>query len=484
MSTAIPPDLEEIECALSKIECEESFAEFVKQAWPIIEPGTQLKWGWAMDAICSHLEAVTDGRILRLLMNVPPGTSKSTLVGVMWPAWEWTQNPNLRYISTAHKADLATRDNMKCRRLIQSEWYQARWPIVLVSDQNAKTKFENDSTGFRESMAFTSMTGSRGDRVILDDPLSADDANSEAALLSAELAFTETLPTRVNNEKSAIVVIMQRLHDKDTSGLILDRKLPYVHLRLPMRFEADNICETEIGFKDPRTEEGELLFEERFSEKQVADLEKTMGSYAAAGQLQQRPTPRSGGLFNREWFQPLKELPLGCQFVRGWDLAASTKKDSPYTAGVKIGKAPDGRLIIADCVRDKMTANGVRTVIKATTISDKCRVSIPQDPGQAGKAQKVAFAELLEGFDCRFSPESGDKVTRALPISAQAEAGNVYYLEGEWNKDFIDECAMFPNGKYKDQVDALSRAYSELMKMLSLGTGSVSTFAPKLGNTN
>jgi hypothetical protein len=157
-----------------------SLAEFARMAWPVLEPATKLKWGWALDGICEHLEAVSRGEIKRLLMNVPPGSMKSLLTGVIWPAWEWgpCSAPALRYLATAHKQDLAVRDNMKCRRLIQSAWFQRLWPIELTSDQNAKTKFENSATGFREAMAFTSMTGSRGDRVILDDPHSVDDANS------------------------------------------------------------------------------------------------------------------------------------------------------------------------------------------------------------------------------------------------------------------------------------------------------------------
>ena len=206
---------------------EASLSEFAKQAWHVLEPVSELKWGWALDAICLHLQAVSDGDIKRLLMNVPPGSMKSLLTNVLWPAWEWGPlgMPSMRFLSTAHKQDLAIRDNLKCRRLIQSEWYQSRWSITITSDQNSKSKFENDKTGFREAMAFTSMTGSRGDRVTLDDPLSVDDANSEAALAAAESTFREALPTRVNNDDSAIVVIMQRLHEKDTSGIILKEML-------------------------------------------------------------------------------------------------------------------------------------------------------------------------------------------------------------------------------------------------------------------
>ncbi len=445
--------------------CRRSLAEFVKRAWRVLEPETDLKWGWSLDAICEHLEAVSRGEILRLLMNVPPGCMKSLLTGVFFPAWEWgpQEKPGMRYLGTAHKQDLAVRDNLKCRRLIQSDWYQRLWPIELTGDQNAKTKFENDSTGFREAMAFGSMTGSRADRVLLDDPLSADDANSEAALRAAEITFTESLPTRVNNDESAIVVIMQRLHEKDTAGIILKRDLGYVHLCLPMRFEAERKCVTSIGFEDPRTCDGELLFPERFPEATVSSLEKTMGSYAAAGQLQQRPAPREGGMFKRAWFPVVRAIPAGTRFVRGWDLAA-TEGAGDWTVGVKIGRQKNGRFLIANVARDRKSAAGVERLLINTASQDgyECTISIPQDPGQAGKAQTSYLVQQLAGYTVKTSTESGDKVTRAGPLAAQAEAGNVDILEGDWNDAFFEEITIFPNGT-KDQTDAASRAFNELV---------------------
>lgn len=456
--------------AIERELCRRSLADFAKRAWHVLEPATPLKWGWALDAICAHLEAVTRGEITRLLMNVPPGTMKSLLTGVIWPAWEWGPAglPQHRFLGTSHLQNLAVRDNLKCRRLIESRWFQDRWPVAMTADENRKTKFENTATGFREAMAFTSMTGARGDRVILDDPLSAHAANSEAELLDAELAFLETLPTRINNDRSAIVVIMQRLHERDTSGLILSKALPYTHLCLPMRFEAERRCQTSIGFTDPRTTEGELLFPDRFPEPQVAELERTLGSYATAGQLQQRPVPRGGGLFKKSWFTPVKALPVGCRFVRGWDLAATEDKEAAATAGVLIARAPDGRFIIVDSTREQLGPMGVERLMKATAEQDRAaygavRGSYPQDPGQAGKAQaQHIMRHVLTGFDYHFSPESGDKETRALPLAAQAEAGNVFLLEGPWNDAFLDEVAVFPMGKWKDQVDAASRAFTEL----------------------
>lgn len=325
----------------------ESLAEFAKGAWHVLEPQTPLKWNWALDAICQHLEAVTTGDITRLLVNVPPGCMKSLLTGVIWPAWEWSLHKvshagkvsythrSMRYLGTSHKQELAVRDNMKCRRLIQSNWYQDRWPCPLTSDQNAKLKFENMETGFREAMAFGSMTGSRGDRIILDDPLSVDDGNSLAALKSAELTFTEALPTRVNNEYSAIVVIMQRLNESDTSGLILKRDLGYTHLMLPMEFEPKRRCSTSIGFKDPRTKDGELLFPERFPAHQLAVLKKTLGKYATAGQLQQNPAPRGGGLFKMDelrFWGAKRQLPNFLFVVQSYDTAFTEETANDPTA--------------------------------------------------------------------------------------------------------------------------------------------------------
>jgi len=451
--------------AIEREYCTRSLGNFAKRAWHVLEPASELKWGWSLDAICEHLEAVSSGEIKRLLMNVPPGCMKSLLTGVLWPAWEWGPKgmQSMRYLGTAHKQDLAVRDNTKCRRLIQSDWFQRLWPIELTGDQNAKTKFENDYTGFREAMAFTSMTGSRGDRVILDDPLSVDHANSEADLRAAELTFTEALPTRVNNDESAIVVIMQRLHEKDTSGIIMKRELGYVHLCLPMRFEAERRCATRIGFVDPRTQDGELLFPERFPETTVVDLEKTLGSYAAAGQLQQRPAPREGGMFKRDWFPVVRAIPAGTRFVRGWDLAA-TEGAGDWTVGVKIGRQKNGRFLIANVVRDRKSSAGVERLLVNTASQDgyDCKISIPQDPGQAGKAQTSYLIQQLAGYTVTASTESGDKVTRAGPLAAQAEAGNVDILEGDWNDAFFEEITIFPNGT-KDQTDAASRAFNELV---------------------
>jgi predicted phage terminase large subunit-like protein len=439
-----------------------------------LEPATELKWGWALDAICEHLEAVTNGDIKRLLANVPPGSMKSMLTGVIWPAWEWGPRglKSHRFLGTAHKQDLAVRDNMKCRRLIQSEWYQTLWPVALVGDQNAKTKFENEATGFREAMAFTSMTGSRGDRVILDDPHSVDDANSPVKLESDILTFREALPSRVNNNESAIVIIMQRLNENDVSAVAKD--LGYEHLCIPMRYDPSRICTTSLGWEDPRRVSGELMFPDRFPESQVVELEKTLGAYATAGQLQQLPAPRDGGLFKRSWFSTVGALPTAnYKRVRAWDMAATKKtttNNPDYTAGVDMLRTAAGNFIIAGCIRFRGSPMEVESaIINQAAIDGKAtRVRLAQDPGQAGKAQADMMIRKMAGYSVKVERPTGDKATRAAPFASQAEAGNVSLLvtgdkaRDAWIEPFLAELCLFPAGANDDQVDAGADALSEL----------------------
>ena len=343
-----------------------SLADFTKQAWHVLEPGKELKWGWVLDAICEHLEAVSDGKIRRLLINVPPGSMKSLLVSVMWPAWEWGPRnmPTLRYLATAHKQELAIRDNQKCRRLILSEWYQDRWPVELTSDQNAKTKFENSQYGVREVSSFTSLTGIRGDRIILDDPHSVNDANSIAALNEAAISFKEALPSRINDDKSAIVIIKQRISINDVSALAIEQG--YEHLMVPMRFEPNRACTTSIGWKDPRKEEGELMFPERFTAEMVEELEKGTNSFAVAGQLQQNPTPREGALFPVDRIGLYHELPPLSWTAIFADTAMKDGKQNDYSVLQLWGKAKDPALgiYLIDQVRGKWKAPKLLSVAK------------------------------------------------------------------------------------------------------------------------
>lgn len=444
----------------------QTLAGFVREAWHVIEPSIPYVHGWHIDAICAHLEAVTNGQITRLLINVPPGTMKSLLCGVFWPAWEWTFKPQLRYLGSSYSEDYAKRDNRRMRDLVTSDWYRALWPEVILT-RSGEMAFANTKTGFRQGVPFSRLTGGRGDRVIIDDPHSVDGAESEAERLSTIRTFRESVPTRLNDpQRSAIVVIMQRLHEADVSGTILTLGLGYEHLMLPMEFEPERRCKTSIGFTDPRTEEGELLFPERFPRAVVERDKIPLGSYAVAGQFQQRPAPRSGGMFQRGDFEVVDAVPAGAKRCRAWDFAASKEKPGKqpdWTVGLRMAYVK-GTFYVEDVRRGRWSPSVVEQNLKNTATQDGGAVTIrmPQDPGAAGKSDAENKVKLLAGYSVKVATVTGDKATRARPASAQAEAGNVKLVRGQWNDAFLDEVCSFPSAQFDDQVDAFADALNEL----------------------
>lgn len=460
---------------IERLDCEDSLGDFVRHGWATLEPGRPFVGGWAFDAMVEHLEAVSRGEIRRLLINVPPGCTKSMLTDVFWPSWEWgpCDRPDLRYISVAVTQDLPIRDMVRARDLMLGEWYAEHWGdrFSMKGDVNAKVRYENTGKGWRHAIGVGgNVIGQRGDRIVVDDPHSRESAESEAKRESTLLWFSETLPTRLNDlDKSAIVVIMQRLHERDVSGLILANELGYEHLCLPMEYEPDHPHQS-TRFTDPRTEPGELLWPERFTPQAVEELKAAFrskgGSFAESGQLQQRPVPRGGGMFQEADFELVDgPAPKNARRCRGWDLAASTGKNAAWTVGVLMARLGN-RYWIEHVVRFRGSSHEVERRMRETAERDGhgVKVSIPQDPGQAGKAQVRALVGNLSGFSVTSSPESGDKVTRALPLAAQVEGGNVCLVDGPWNGAFLAEATLFPNSEWKDQIDAASRAFSELLK--------------------
>jgi len=372
----------------------------------------------------------------------------------------------MQYIATSFRDDFCYRDARRMRALVKSTWYQQHWPVKLIRE--GEGDFENSAGGKRQAIPFPSLTGGKCDRLLIDDPHSVDTAESDVERDKAVRRFRESATSRLNDPiKSAIVVIMQRLHEKDISGTIIALKLPYIHVMLPMRFEPERKCITPLG-EDPRTQDGELLFPERFPKEVVDRDEKAMGGHATAGQQQQRPSPRGGLMFKRDWFigrivKPA-EVQKYCRRVRGWDLAASVTEGAAFSVGVKIAYDNVNKCFYIEHVVRERVSNPEALIIQ-TAIMDgtNVEVNVPQDPGAAGKIQARSLVGALPGYRAMYSPESGDKEQRAMPLAAQCEAGNVYLVEGEWNEAFMDELTKFPSGAFKDQVDAASRAFSRFV---------------------
>lgn len=449
-----------------------TFAGFFREAWHVMEPATPLRWAWHMDAISEHLQAITDGQLTRLIINVPPGSSKSLEVSVAWQGYEWGPRDlqGQKFLSTSYELGNVTRDTRKTRDLILSDWYRTLWPIELV--RSGETSFANVRTGTREGVPFGSLTAKRGDRLTIDDPHSLDGAESEIEREKAVRRFIEGGQNRLNDQvKSAIVIVMQRLHERDLTGELLARDLGYEHLMIPMEFEPERRCVTGIGWQDPRTYDGELMDPARFPRVAVELLKKD-NDYMWAGQYQQRPAPRQGGMFKipEDWATSrvvdLIPAPVKGR-VRGWDIAGSTRKKSPYTAGGRLALA-DKVVYIEDMARARAEIDAAERLIIDTAKDDGRAVAqdLPQDPGSAGKSQKFHLAAKLMGLEYHFSPETGTKEDRAIPFASAWNAGLVRLLRGPWNTAFIEEMRNFPNGAYKDQIDASSRAFSRIARLM------------------
>jgi predicted phage terminase large subunit-like protein len=463
--------------ALRRDLAEESLADFIRLGWRNMDPASFIS-NWHIEAICEHLEAVTRGEIRHLIINVPPRHMKSLSCSVAFPAWTWAQKPDasrplagpqVRFLAASYAQSLSTRDNVKCRRLIQSPWYMENWGdrFALTGDQNTKIRFENDHQGYRIATSVDgTATGEGGDIIIVDDSLSAGDAGSPVARLGVTDWWDQTMSTRLNDPKTgAYVLIAQRLHEVDLIGHILEREsADWTVLCLPARYESDH---PHVYPLDPRTTNGELLWPARMGEPEIKKLETSLGSYGAAGQLQQRPAPREGGMFKKIWLPVVDAAPAGMRMVRKWDLAgtiANGSNDPDWTVGVKMGRATDGLFYILDVVRFRGSPLDVERAILNTASADGRTVTIGlnQDPAQAGKAQVAAHVRMLAGWTVKTELETGSKEVRASPFAAQCEAGNVRVLRGAWNNAFFDEAEIFPNGSHDDQVDAASGAFTLL----------------------
>jgi predicted phage terminase large subunit-like protein len=343
----------------------------------------------------------------------------------------------------------------------------------MTSDQNTKIRFDNDKGGYRIATSVDgTMTGDGGNVIVVDDPHNVKEIDSETMRLSVLEWWDKTASTRLNDPiNDHYIVVCQRVHEEDLSGHILASEIDdgdWVHLMLPARFESERKCIVEVtGWSDPRTEEGELLWPERITEGVLAKLETRMGSYTAAGQLQQRPAPAGGGLFKRNWFEIVDELPSGGARARYWDLAATEEvhgKTPDWTVG-GYGVFKDGVLYLYDFRRARHTPQKTELNIKAVAAMDGKMVAIymEQEPGSSGKIVIDHYARsVLPGYIFYGDKKTGSKVEAARPLAAAAEAGNVKLVRGAWNQQFLNEIEVFPNGKFDDQVDVASGLHSKL----------------------
>lgn len=411
--------------------------------------------------VCDALMRVFRGECKRLIINIPPRYSKTELVN-NFVAWSTGHAPDAEFILTSYSANLASNNSWQIRELVQHQGYREIFPdVALRSDSAAKHEWRTTAGGIVYAAgAGGTITGygagkhrdGFGGAIIIDDPHKADEARSDVVRQGVIEWFQNTLESRKNDPgKTPIILMMQRLHEKDLAGWLLagGNGESWENICLPA-LQAD----------------GTALWPEKHGVEQLLLMQQA-SPYTFAGQYQQNPSPPEGNIFKPDKIDVVDAVPIGTRFVRGWDFAASIEevgKDPDWTVGGKLGVAPSGRWIIADIVRLRGGPETVEAALVNTAKRDGqvTPVRIPQDPGQAGKSQAANFIRLLAGYAAKAKPVSGDKITRAEPFAAQVNVGNVMMVRAEWNDALIAEMRAFPNGSHDDQVDALSDAFSEL----------------------
>lgn len=474
-------DLSELRAELQK----RSLYVFLKAAWHVLEPGTPLVDNWHLKYVADHVQAVvarTPGSSTpkNLVVNVPPGTMKSLIVSVVLPAWVWLTRPSWRSIFASANPRVSLRDSMRCRDLVESEWYRKTFDVrwQLAEDQNAKGQYKLTTGGARLAISVGSkITGDRADALFIDDPHDANEVASKQQRESVLYWYDNAFANRVNSpEDSTRVLIMQRLHEEDLAGHVLAQN-SWTHISLPMEYEPTDSVSF-LGQRDPRTRAGELLMPARFSESVLADERRRLGSSGYAGQMQQRPVSASGNRFQRTWWRfwsPTPETKKRSQgaahvpprvinpstqifdeIIGSWDMAFKDTDGSDYVVGVVVGRVKADRFVLAMDRGRRSFSDSRRAVIQQKRDWPRIREILIED-----KANGTAIIETLKSELTAIVAVNplGGKEARAAAVEPEVEAGNWYLPDGaEWLGDFIDEFASFPLGSHDDIVDAISQA--------------------------
>lgn len=459
---------------------ERHLSEFIRQMWVTIDPHDYVH-GWHIDAICEHAEAVINLEILRLVINIPPRHMKSITLSVGLTPWAWLKKPELQFVYFSYASTLSIRDGVKARRVMDSPQYKQWWgdKYQLTSDQNTKIRYDNDKGGYRICTSVEGVaTGEGGDVLVIDDANNVQEAESEPVRTGTNQWFDEVIQSRFNNPKTgALIEIQQRSNAKDLTGHIMSKYgNDYTYLILPGRFEVESrrkmALRTFHGFTDPRKEEGELLWPERFGLAEMDALEKGLGVFGTAGQIQQRPAPREGGIVPLDKFQRYKVMPAKETWLRisiSFDTALKEKELNAYSVGQVWIETSRG-LFLVYIWRKKCRYPELKRAAKnlceewqphEVLIEDKSTGSVliqdlqeekkypikSIDPGGVDKTMRMeAEADAVESGLC-WLPEDASIVVDS----------GIAEHPCTWLPAFEDEVVDFPNSEYKDQIDPMSQ---------------------------
>lgn len=470
--------------ALDKFDASRSLSSFVRQAWRHIDPAVYVH-GKHIDLIAEHLEACSRGEIKTLLIMIPPGHMKSLLVSVMFPAWHWIHHPEDSFLAASHALALSRRDNVKCRRLIESAWYQGNWgdKFKMTDDQNAKEFYQNDKMGFREIVSIGgSSTGRRAKFRLIDDAIDAMDALSSKAVANVNDWYDTAYSSRFEDPKdNRLIAVAQRLAENDIMGHLMELHPSADVICLPARYEKQHpvIVRSSLGATDWRTDDGQLLFPERYGEPEQAAIESRSSDFVIASQQQQRPDPKGGNVVNDEWWRYYGVLPPISRRVIYADTAQKPGEQNDYTVFQAWGLVPGRGIYLLDMVREKVKSPELRAMAKA--FWDKHRKPLPGIPPVSvmkveDKSSGTSLIQELERID-RVNvvgiPRESSKAARMNDFSPKIKEGFVFIPTGPtvltdaaWVSDYVSEFRRFRldmSHDHDDMVDPTLDAIDDLL---------------------
>lgn len=444
-----------------------SMFDFIDLAWHLVEPGTPYKANWHIEAICEHLEAVLSGQVKTLVISIPPGCMKSLTCSVFFGPAAWIKYPQAKIINASFSEPNMKRDALRSRNIIDSRFYQERWGDKFKKREDSWTlkRFDNDKGGFRYYATVEgAVTGEHGHVHVIDDPIKAAEGqnpNSEALITCIDW-FTGTMSTRfASGFVNATVLIMQRLSQMDLAGYVLSKELDATHLMLPQLYDSKRKCTTSIGFSDPRTEEGELLFPQVQNEERVEKLRRDLGVRGFEAQEQQNPLPEDGNLIKKAWTQhryKQGDIPRNARYIQSWDCAFEGKETSDYVVG-QVWAMSGSRMYLVDQLREKLDFVETKKAIKAMSKKwPKAYTKIIEK--KANGAAVIASLKRTIGGIVEYNPTES-KGARLFSVSDAWEAGDVWLPRDEdkpWVEITVAEHTGFPNASYDDTVDAAVQA--------------------------
>lgn len=464
-----------------------SLFDFIQVFWSEVSED-EFSPNWHIEYLSKELEQIAkqvgdkQPKDHDLVINIPPGTTKTITVSIMFPIWCWTKWHWMQFITCSYSKDLALESAQKCRDIILSDKFKKMYPALgIKEDKNTKSNFriykreqfpgspaKLNFGGNRYSTSVGgTLTGYHGHILIVDDPLNPTQATSIVELNNANNWVEQTLSTRKTDKRiTPTILVMQRLHQNDPSGHLLDKKKSNIrHICLPGEIKnyGDMLRPKSLAYNYV----DDLLDPIRINWKVIRELETDLGQYGFAGQIGQNPVPPGGGMFKVDNIMVFDSLPPSNPIiyeVRYWD-KAGTAESGAYTVGLKMAKLRNGTFIILDVQRGQWSAEVREKKIRLTAEMDgkKCFIGIEQEPGSGGKESAEATVRSLAGYRVFTERPTGDKINRADPYSVQINYGNVHLLRGMWNTELIKEYRFFPFGTFMDQVDAGSGAFNTLI---------------------